>query len=100
VDLTKVGFVLVGPATTALSIVTKTTITYDPTYSESLRTLHAALPGSLLVPKKGQGKTFIVTVGADYKALAVFAIPTTTPKVTPKTTSPFAVQSGTDALCK
>jgi hypothetical protein len=39
-------------------------------------------------------------VGADYKALAVFAIPTTTPKVTPKTTSPFAVQSGTDALCK
>jgi LCP family protein required for cell wall assembly len=100
VDLTKVGFVSVGPATTALSIVTKTTITYDPTYSESLRTLHAALPGSLLIPKKGQGKTFIVTVGADYKALAVFAIPTTTPKVTPKTTSPFAVQSGTDALCK
>jgi LCP family protein required for cell wall assembly len=99
-DLTKVGFVSMGPPTTALSTVSKTTITYDPAYSESLRTLHAALPASLLVARKGQGKTFIVTVGPDYKGLTSLAMPTTTPTPTPTTTSPFVVQSGTDALCK
>jgi LCP family protein required for cell wall assembly len=99
-DLATVGFVSMGPPTTALSTVAKTTITYDPAYSESLRTLHAALPGSLLVAKKGRGKTFIVTLGPDYKGLTTFPIPTTTPTPTPTATSPFVVQSGTDALCK
>jgi LCP family protein required for cell wall assembly len=99
-DLSKVGFVSMGPATTALISVTKTTITYDPAYSESLRTLHAALPGSLLVSKKGLGKTFVVTVGADYKGVATFLIPTKTSKPTPTAKSPFVVQSGTDAICK
>lgn len=99
-DLIKVGFVALGPPTTAPGIVTKTTITYDPAYVASLRTLHAALPGSLLVAKKGHGKTFTVTVGPEYKGLAIFTAPTTTPKPTPSATSPFAVQTGTDAICK
>lgn len=99
-DLTKVGFVAMGPPTTALATVAKTTITYDPVHVASLRTLHAALPGSLLVARKGQGKTIIVTVGPEYKGLAIFTAPTTTPKPTPSETSPFAVQSGTDAICK
>lgn len=99
-DLTKIGFVAMGAPTTALTTVAKTTITYDPVYADSLRTLKAALPGSLLVAKKGQGKTFIVTIGPEYKGIAMFAIPTTTPTPTPSTSSPFVVQSGTDAICK
>ncbi|OIQ70282.1 hypothetical protein GALL_481070 [mine drainage metagenome] len=99
-DLTNVGFVSMGAPTTALSAVTKTTITYDPVYTDSLRTLRAALPGSLLVAKKGEGKTFIVTLGADYKAVATFAIPTKTPAPSTSASSPFVVQSGADAICK
>ncbi|HUW78929.1 MAG TPA: LCP family protein [Candidatus Nanopelagicaceae bacterium] len=97
-DLTKIGFVAIGPPTTASSQVTKTTITYDPVYSESLRTIHAALPNSVLIAKKNQGKTFIITLSADYQGPASSAMPTKMP--TPATTSPFTVQSGTDALCK
>lgn len=99
-DLTNVGFVSMGAPTTALSAVTKTTITYDPVYTDSLRTLRAALPGSLLVAKKGEGKTFIITLGADYKAVATFAIPTKTPAPSTSASSPFVVQSGADAICK
>ena len=97
-DLTKVGFVVMGAPTTALTPVARTTITYDPVYADSLRTLRAALPSSLFVAKKGQGRTFIVTLGPDYKGLTAFAIPTTTPTPTPS--SPFTVQSGSDAICK
>lgn len=99
-DLTRFGFVAASAPTTASTSVTKTTITYDPAYSESLRTLLAALPGSLTVAKKQYGKTFTITLGPEYKGVAAFTAPTTTPRPTPTETSPFAVQSGTDAVCK
>lgn len=97
-DLAKIGFVLMGAPTTALTTVTKTTITYDPIYADSLRTLRAALPGSVLITKKGQGRTFVVTVGPEYKGTTTFVIPTATPTPTPS--SPFTVQSATEAICK
>jgi len=99
-DLTRVGFVATSPPTTAPASVAKTTITYDPAYSESLRTVLAALPGSLTVAKKQHGKTFTITLGPEYKGVAAFTAPTSTPTPTPTATSPFVVQSGTDAICK
>ena len=40
-----------------------TVIRYDDRYSESVKTLEAAIPGAQLVPVEGLGRTFEVTVG-------------------------------------
>jgi LCP family protein required for cell wall assembly len=68
-DLTKMGFVSAGPAKNAtVTGVTTTTITYDPGYDQSLKTLEAAFPGAIVQAVKGQGKVFQVIVGTSYQA--------------------------------
>lgn len=99
-DLANAGFVNGATPSTALTTVKTTTITYDPTYTESLRTLTAALPNALTVPKKALGKKFIVTLGPDYKSVAKFTTPKTAPAPTPTETSPFDVRTGADTSCK
>ncbi len=79
-DLTKLGFVMAGPATNAIQHgVTQTLITYDPRYDVSLKTLRAAYPDAAVKAVKGQGKVFTVVVGTDYQTpKAVAAGPSTT----------------------
>jgi LCP family protein required for cell wall assembly len=68
-DLTKLGFVMAGPATNAtVHGVTQTQILYDPRYDVSLKTLRAAYPDATVTAVKGQGRTFQVIVGTSYQA--------------------------------
>ena len=66
-DLTKLGFVMAGPAGNATQQgLTQTLITYDPAYSESVKTLQAAFPDAAVKAVRGQGKVFQVIVGTGY----------------------------------
>lgn len=95
------GFVNSSEPATATTKVSQTTITYDPNFDESLKTLSAALPIAKLVAKKGQGKTFIITLGPDFKDVAKFTAPTGSPSPTPTATTPFKdVNTGADTGCK
>ena len=68
-DLTKLGFVLAGPATNStLHGVTQTLITYDPRYDVSLKTLQGGVPRRRGEGGQGAGRTFQVIVGSDYQA--------------------------------
>jgi hypothetical protein len=66
-DLAAAGFVTDGPALnwrrSGLSV---TTVRYDTRYSESIKTVAAALPGARLVPVAGLGRTMQVVVGSSY----------------------------------
>jgi LCP family protein required for cell wall assembly len=68
-QLTKLGYVMAGPAGNAVQHgVTQTLITYDPRYNESIKTLQAAFPDAAVKAVKGQGKVFQVIVGTAYQA--------------------------------
>jgi LCP family protein required for cell wall assembly len=91
-DLTKLGFVMAGPATnSSLHGVSQTLIMYDPRYDVSLKTLQAAYPDAAVQAVKGQGRTFQVIVGTSYQSpKPVVATSGTTTTTTPggiKTTS-------------
>jgi hypothetical protein len=44
----------------------RTTLRYDSRYTESIKTVAAAVPGSRLVPVPGLGRTLQVVVGRSY----------------------------------
>jgi LCP family protein required for cell wall assembly len=98
-DLTKLGFVMAGPATNStLHGVTQTVIMYDPRYNVSLKTLQAAYPDATVKAVKGQGKTFQVVVGTSYQApKPVVAASTTT---TPTTPGGIKTTSAAQTVCK
>jgi LCP family protein required for cell wall assembly len=81
-DLAGVGFAISGSAANADSLVGETTVVrYDDRYSESVKTLAAAIPGATLVPVKGLGRTFEVTVGSSWSGaqkVTVVAKPSST----------------------
>ena len=84
-DLAAVGFAVVGtPANSEQPVGATTVIRYDEEYSESVKTVAAALPGAQLVAVKGFGRTFEVTVGTGY---------TTAKKVTVVSPSPSSSAS-------
>ncbi|MET9698342.1 LCP family protein [Streptomyces sp. NPDC006529] len=56
-----------APGNAASREVKRTVVTYDPRWDRSARTVAAALPGIELRAVAGQGRTLIVTAGADYK---------------------------------
>ena len=90
-DLSKLGFVMAGPASNAVQHgVTQTLITYDPRYDVSLKTLQAAYPDAAVKAVKGQGKVFTVLVGTDYETPKAVAAASATSATAPggvKTTS-------------
>ncbi|MER5733219.1 LCP family protein [Streptomyces sp. NPDC002138] len=55
------------PGLAASREIKRTLVTYDPRWDRSARTVAAALPGIELRAVAGQGRTLIVTAGADYK---------------------------------
>lgn len=66
-ELANRGFDVAGPAQDwRRSGVTRTTLRYDSRYTESIKTLSAALPGSRLVAVDGLGRTLQVVLGRSY----------------------------------
>jgi LCP family protein required for cell wall assembly len=97
-DLTKLGFVLAGPATnSSMHGVTTTTILYDPRYDVSLKTLRAAYPDAVVQAVKGQGKTFQVVVGTSYQSPKPV---TTASSTTPSTPGGIKTTSAAQTVCK
>jgi hypothetical protein len=79
--LSGAGFTVVAPAaSSSRSPSTRTVIRYDSTYTESVKTMAAALPGAVLEPVDGFGRVFEITVGSGYTGVV-------TPVVTPTATS-------------
>jgi LCP family protein required for cell wall assembly len=88
-DLAEVGFAVVGsPANAPTKVGEKTVVRYDAEYSESVKTVAAALPGAELVAVKGFGRTFEITVGTGYtgaqKVKVVAASPSASSSSSPK----------------
>jgi hypothetical protein len=66
-ELSHRGFAVAGPAENwTHTDAARTTIRYDSRYTESIKTVAAALPGSRLVPVRGLGGTLQVVVGTAY----------------------------------
>lgn len=66
-ELASRGFDVAGPARDwRRSGLARTTIRFDSRYTESVKTVAAALPGSRLVPVDGLGRTLQVVVGTSY----------------------------------
>jgi LCP family protein required for cell wall assembly len=88
-DLATVGFAVVGePANASTKVGEKTVVRYDDRYTESVKTVAAALPGAELVAVKGLGRTFEITVGTGYtgaqKVKVVAASPSASSSSSPK----------------
>jgi hypothetical protein len=96
-DLAAVGFAIVGPATNATTPVGATTvIRYDEKYSESVKTVAAALPGAQLEAVAGLGRTFQVVVGTGYQKAQKVAV-SAAPK--PTTSSSTKPRTAADDVC-
>jgi len=99
--LTGVGFVLAAPPANAPTTVgANTVIKYDPRFSESIKTVQAALPGATAVAVPGFGRTFEVTVGSGFNGVSPVHV--VAPANTSSTSSaPIAVHTRTaaDDLC-
>ena len=66
-ELAHRGFDVAGPAQNwSRTGLARTTVRYDSRYTESIKTLAAALPGSRLVSVPGLGRTLQVVVGSEY----------------------------------
>ena len=66
-DLAADGFTVDGPAANwSRTGVTRTTVRFDARYTESIKTVAAAIPGAKLVPVAGLGRTMQVVVGTTY----------------------------------
>jgi LytR cell envelope-related transcriptional attenuator len=92
------GFAVVGPAANAASSgASQTVIRYDSRYTESVKTLQAALPGARLQKVTGLGRTFQVVVGSSFTTVSKVTI---TPRTTPSAAAPaLKVQTAADASC-
>jgi LCP family protein required for cell wall assembly len=80
-ELSSRGFSVAGPAQSwRTQTVRRTMIRYDTRYTESVRTLTAAVPGARLVPVAGLGRTLQVVTGTSYDGTrAVHVSAATTP---------------------
>ncbi|MEV7614061.1 LCP family protein [Streptomyces sp. NPDC089799] len=58
------------PGNAASREVKRTVVAYDPRWDRSARTLATALPGCELRAVRGQGRTLLVTAGADFRTVA------------------------------
>jgi hypothetical protein len=66
-ELAHRGFDVAGPALDwTRTGMTRTRVRYDSRYTESIKTVAAALPGSRLVSVPGLGRTLQVVVGSSY----------------------------------
>ncbi|TAK68235.1 MAG: hypothetical protein EPO13_11835 [Actinomycetota bacterium] len=95
-DFKAAGFASAGTVKTAKNTdQTVSTIRYDPAYSQSLKTVQAALPDAALQPVTGLGKTFQVIVGSAYTNLS----PIQFKAAAPTGISNPAVTTAADSVC-
>ena len=99
--LTGAGFVLAAPpANAAATVGTNTVIKYDPRFSESIKTVQAALPGSTAVAVPGFGRTFEVTVGSGFSGVSpVHVAATAKASATSSVPAPVHTRTAADDLC-
>jgi LCP family protein required for cell wall assembly len=82
-DLGKAGFVVVGtPGNAPQNVGEQTVVRYDERWSESVKTVAASLPGAKLVPVKGFGPTFEITVGSSYAGVTAVKVVAASPSAT------------------
>lgn len=62
-----------------------TTVTYDPAWTNSVKTLRAALPGATFQQRSGQGEVFALTPGGDYAGLTRVRSRNDAPEATDRT---------------
>lgn len=94
--LAEVGFAVRGVGNA--EPVTTTEIRYDPRWSESLKTVQAALPGAKAVAVEGQGGTFEIVVASATQPVLPVTVVAAAPKPTTSASSP-AVRSAAQNLC-
>ena len=96
--LTNAGFVMAAPPGNASTTIgTNTVIKYDPRFSESIKTVTAAIPGATAVPVEGFGRTFEITVGSGFHGVAPVHV-----AAAPKPTgapAPAHTRTAADDLC-
>jgi hypothetical protein len=97
-DLAAAGFTISGaPANAAATIGATTVIRYDDRYTESAKTVAAALPGATLVGVKNFGKTFEVTIGSGYTGARKVKVVAVSPSASASATKP---RTAADNICE
>jgi LCP family protein required for cell wall assembly len=99
--LTGAGFVLAAPPANApIAVGANTVIKYDPRFSESIKTVEAALPGSTTVPVQGFGRTFEVTVGSGFTGVSPVHLAAASKAPTSSSApAPVHTRTAADDLC-
>nr|WP_269204651.1 LCP family protein [Motilibacter deserti] len=101
-DLRGVGFAVTGTGNADSSGATETVIRYDSRYTESIKTVQAALPGARAEAVDGLGATLQVVVGSGYtKAVKPVVAVAAAPKPAASPTPAVAAKTSTaaDASC-
>ncbi len=97
-DLANLGFRIEGAPANALTPVGAVTIIrFDDRYTESVKTIAAALPGAKLVPVNKLGNVFEVTIGTEY--VAAQKVTVKVPAASSGATAPPKVRTAADATC-
>ena len=95
--LAAAGFTTVGsPANAPTSVGATTTVQYDPTRAEAMRTLKAALPDATFTAVNGLGRTFVVTVGSSYTGVTAVKVGAA---ATSSVASPTRVRTAAQDIC-
>jgi hypothetical protein len=96
-ELTAAGFNVVSVGNAARSDYASTTVSHDPAYDESGRTLGAALAGSEVVEDISLGSTLTVVVGADRPTATSVEVSGST--ATPEAEETITARSADDDIC-
>ncbi|WP_406286094.1 LCP family protein [Embleya sp. NBC_00896] len=103
-DLKGAGFAMVGaPRNSTATDGVRTIIRFDPRWNRSVKTVQAALPGSVLEPVTGLGRTIEVIAGSSYAGAAqvrVGNVPTEQPADTATPNPAYSAKSGDEVSCK
>jgi LCP family protein required for cell wall assembly len=96
-ELTAAGFQVVGVGNADTGDVATTTVSHDPAYDESGRTLGAALAGSTVEEDVSLGSTLVVVVGADHPT--VHKVEVTGSTASPEPDEELTTRSADDDIC-
>jgi LCP family protein required for cell wall assembly len=97
-DLADAGYAVRGsPRNADTGAATQTLVRYDTRYTESVKTLQAALPGARVQPVEGLGRTLEVIVGSSYDGVRKVTVA----KPSPSSSGPPApARTAADDVCR
>jgi len=96
-ELTAAGFEVVGVGHAGRSDYPTTTVSHDPAYDESGRTLGAAVTGSTVSEDVSLGRTLVVVVGADGPTVMTVEVAGST--ASPEAKETLDTRSADDDIC-